>query len=99
MNRDEILAILRRHEQELRQLGVVRLSLFGSTARAENRADSDVDMAALFDPASELSAIDIAGIELRISEILGGKEVDLVEEPAKRPSLRRQIERDRILAF
>lgn len=98
MTRDEIIATLRRHEKELRGLGVVRLSLFGSTARGEDRADSDVDIAADFDPAAELSAIDIAGVEARLTEILG-REVDLLEEPARRPSLRQEIERDRVLAF
>lgn len=99
MTKDEIIATLRRHEAELRALGVVRLSLFGSTARGEDRADSDIDIAANFDPAAELSAIDIAGIEARLCEILGGRSVDLVEEPVRRPSLRREIERDRLRAF
>jgi predicted nucleotidyltransferase len=34
MNRDEVIAKLRQHEPELKAVGVVRLSLFGSTARA-----------------------------------------------------------------
>ena len=99
MTREQIIATLRRHEPELRRLGVAQLSLFGSTARAENRADSDVDVAVLFKPEARLSVFDIAGVELRLSEILGGRAVDLVEEPARRASLRREIERDRVRAF
>jgi predicted nucleotidyltransferase len=98
MSRDEIIAILRRHEAELRQLGVTHLSLFGSTARGDQVPHSDVDIAARFDPAAELSGFDIAGIELRLSEILGCK-VDLVEEPVRRPSLKKALDRDRVDAF
>ncbi len=54
MSRDEIINILRRHEAELRQLGVVRLSLFGLVARGEAGPESDIDVAASFDPAARL---------------------------------------------
>ena len=98
MTRDEIIATLRRHEDELRRLGVLRLSLFGSTARGEDGPSSDIDIAATFDPAARLSIFDIAGIEARLTEILN-RSVDLLQEPARKPYLRREIERDRIRAF
>ena len=41
MNRDEAMSRLRRHEAELKALGVHHLYLFGSTARGEARPDSD----------------------------------------------------------
>ena len=41
-----VVAILRAHEAELREAGIRRLSLFGSVARGDNEADSDVDLAA-----------------------------------------------------
>lgn len=43
MNREEVLQILRTHQQELKDLGVRSLELFGSVARNEARPDSDVD--------------------------------------------------------
>jgi predicted nucleotidyltransferase len=43
---DGIIAILRSHELELRRAGVRRLSLFGSAARGEANATSDIDLAA-----------------------------------------------------
>jgi hypothetical protein len=98
MSRDDIIATLRRHRDELHKLGVVHLSLFGSVARGEDRPDSDIDIAATFDPAARLSGFDIAGVELRLSEILG-REVDLLEEPARRPSLKRALEKERVDAF
>ena len=44
MKRDEVLAILDAHREELQKLGVKSLSLFGSVARDEAHADSDVDL-------------------------------------------------------
>lgn len=99
MSRDEIITILRRHEAELRRLGVAQLSLFGSVARGDDGTDSDVDIAAQFDPNARLGVFAIAGIEARLTEILGGRPVDLLEEPARRPSLKQEIERDRVRAF
>ena len=44
MERSAALARLKQHEAELKRLGVEQLYLFGSTARDEARADSDVDL-------------------------------------------------------
>jgi predicted nucleotidyltransferase len=44
-----VLAALRDHEAEFRAAGIVRLSLFGSTARHEARIDFDIDLLAAFD--------------------------------------------------
>jgi predicted nucleotidyltransferase len=41
----------------LREAGFRRLSLFGSVARGDAEADSDVDLAAEFDPAAEMDLI------------------------------------------
>jgi uncharacterized protein len=44
MDRDTAISLLKAHEAELRRLGIQRLYLFGSTARGDARADSDVDL-------------------------------------------------------
>src|SRR5271156_5687338 len=44
MKRDDALNLLRQHESELHNLGVAHAYLFGSVARDEAGADSDVDM-------------------------------------------------------
>ncbi|MHB8255458.1 MAG: nucleotidyltransferase family protein, partial [Acidiferrobacter sp.] len=50
MNRQRVLELLSRSKPELRaRFGVVRLALFGSTARDEATADSDVDVLVAFD--------------------------------------------------
>ena len=40
--RERVLAILRRHEPDLRARGITRLRLFGSTARGEAGPGSDI---------------------------------------------------------
>ena len=44
MRRETAIEAIRAHVGELRALGVASLSLFGSVARDEARADSDVDV-------------------------------------------------------
>jgi predicted nucleotidyltransferase len=44
MERDQVIAALKAHEEELRMVGVLSVSLFGSVARGENSAQ-DVDVA------------------------------------------------------
>ena len=48
--RDETMRRLRDAEPQIRQLGVRRLSLFGSVARGEARPGSDVDLLVEFIP-------------------------------------------------
>jgi predicted nucleotidyltransferase len=101
MNRDTAIAIIKRHEAELRQLGVVSLSLFGSTARNEAGSDSDIDVAIRTDH-SFPHALEyfgrLADIQQRLSDILGTN-VDVIHEPATRPPLQRAIDQDRQLAY
>jgi|SRR5690349_13912811 uncharacterized protein len=51
MHRDEVIARLRQTEPALRDFGVNALYLFGSHARGEARADSDIDI--FVDPVSD----------------------------------------------
>ncbi len=50
LTRDVAMACLAQAESDIRALGVARLSLFGSVARNEARADSDVDLLVQFAP-------------------------------------------------
>ena len=98
MKQDEVVAALRAHEPELRAAGVVRLSLFGSTARDEAGVDSDIDLLAAFDDARLLSLLDVIGIENRIADLLG-RPVDLIEEGALRARARQSANREAVRAF
>ena len=60
-----------------RRYHIRRLSLFGSVLRDDFRADSDVDVLVEFDSDHIPGLIALAGMELELSEILGGRSVDL----------------------
>lgn len=54
-----------------------KLSLFGSVLRDDFRPDSDVDVLVEFEPEHTPGLLRFAGIELELSELLGGRKVDL----------------------
>lgn len=95
---DRVIVALRAHEVELRNAGIRRLSLFGSVARGDDAANSDVDLAAEFDPGTRMDLFRLGALERRISEIID-RRVDLLPEPVEKPRLRASIERDRRRAF
>ena len=94
----EIIGILREHETALRAAGIRALSLFGSVARGQARANSDIDLAAEFDPTAKMDLIRLIGLERELRELLG-REVQILPEPIRRPRLRAEVERDRVRAF
>jgi len=100
MQRDAALAVLREHAEELRALGVLSASLFGSTARDEATALSDVDIAVVLTPGPR-GFRHIARMRDLRTVLSGwlGLPVDVVEEPIVRPRVRAEIERDRARAF
>lgn len=65
---------------------IVRLSLFGSTARNEHGPISDIDLLAAFDDTRRISLVDIAGMESNLAKLLGCN-VDLIEEGTLKPPL------------
>jgi hypothetical protein len=100
MNREAALAIIKRHQAELKELGVLSLSLFGSTARDETTDNSDIDIAVRLSegPHGFAYFARLDRIEARLSELLG-RQVDVVPEPAPAQRIQKAIERDRRLAF
>lgn len=94
MNRTQALQVLARAKPELtRRFGVIRLALFGSTARGEALPGSDVDIVVSFDgPATSRRYF---GVQFYLEDALGCP-VDLVTEKAMRPELRPFIEREAV---
>jgi hypothetical protein len=94
----EVLSTLRAHQQVLRQAGITRLSLFGSVARNESGPDSDIDLAAEFNPGARISLLDVVRLERELGELLG-REVQILPEPIRKERLRKNVDQDRIRAF
>jgi len=79
ITKEEILNVLAKDKPELqRRFKVSRMALFGSYARGEQRADSDVDILVEVDPSIGLDFVTLAE---RIEKLLGVA-VDLVSSRA-----------------
>jgi predicted nucleotidyltransferase len=100
MRRDAALAILQAHATELKRLGVLSVSLFGSAARDEAGEDSDIDLAVRLTegPRGSPHLKRMEHLREVLSDMLG-RPVDVVEEPTSRPRIQAEIERDRQRAF
>lgn len=54
-----------------------RLSLFGSQLKGTAGPDSDIDLLVEFEPGARTTLLDMAQIEIELSQLLGGRKVDL----------------------
>ena len=79
-------------------MGVSHAAVFGSVARGEARADSDIDVMVELDPDRPLGIFDYARLKLYINELLNGAS-DVVNRRTLKPLLRDSILRDAVHAF
>jgi predicted nucleotidyltransferase len=98
MRTQAALDILRRYEGDLRERGVRRAALFGSTARGGNRPDSDIDIMIEVDPEAHITVFDYAGLKEYIASLFDGP-VDVVNVDGLKPHVRRTAAADAIYAF
>lgn len=80
-NKEAILTIARRH-------GLHNIRIFGSVARGEDTAKSDIDL--LVDSDKGCTLLDIGGAIVKLQELLGRK-VDIVTERGLHWYLREKI--------
>jgi predicted nucleotidyltransferase len=95
MDREQVIAILSEMELASR---VVRLSQFGSTARREERHDSDVELLAAFDDSRRISLLDVAGIEWQSSRV-PARSVEPIDVRSLKPQARKHVEAVAVRAF
>ena len=98
MDRQTVIQRLSSNKERLQALGLRRLSLFGSMARDDAVADSDVDLAVVLDDEAGIDLFRFAAISEQVTGMLGVP-VDLVIEPARNPRMQAQIERDRLRVY
>ena len=72
----------------MRRRGVVRAGVFGSIARGEANAESDVDFLVEFEKGRTL--LDLSGLRLDLAEVLGC-DVDVATPKSLHPELRDRI--------
>ena len=98
MPRSEALKRLRALAKALRQHGATSLYLFGSTARNEAGAGSDLDLFVDYDPRSRFSALDLVAAK-RLLENGLGVPVDLTTRNGLHPLIRSKIEAEATKVF
>lgn len=98
MERERVIAILREHQVELKAGGVEHLSLFGSVARGDAGARSDIDILAELDRTKYRSLFALGGLHTRLSEWLDN-DVDLAIADRLRPPFRENILKETIVVF
>ena len=79
--RAEIMAAAARH-------GATNVRVFGSVARGDADADSDVDFLVDFEPGRSL--LDLAGLLVELEDLLGHR-VDVVTEPGLKARIRQRV--------
>ena len=98
MRRDDAIRLLKQAEPELRARGVLALALFGSTARGEERPDSDVDLLVDLDRNRRITLFDLSEIKFFASDVLG-HQADVAIRTNLRPGYRDGIEKDAVHVF
>jgi predicted nucleotidyltransferase len=94
----DALETLRTHERDLRRLGVTHAAVFGSVARGEASADSDIDVLVELDAARPIGIFEYARLKLYIGQLFDGAG-DVVNRRTLKPLLRGNILRDAVDAF
>ncbi len=93
MERDETIGLLRQHVADVQRFGVSSLAVFGSVAREEADARSDVDMVVEF--AGPPTFDGYMGLKFYLEDLLGCP-VDLVTRDSLKPRLKAVVEGEAI---
>jgi uncharacterized protein len=89
MRRNQVLKILHDHRAQINMYGVKSLAVFGSIARDEARAGSDVDVLVEFDPPPTFERY--MDLKFYLEELLGCP-VDLGTPSTLKPRIRPRIQ-------
>ena len=100
--RHPILCTLRALQPQLHAAGVAHVSVFGSVARGEDTASSDVDLALDLAPGAAPEGFQFILFIERLQQMLAlalSRSVDVVILPVRRRELREALGRDAIAVF
>ena len=94
-----VLQVIRSQRDTLCSLGVQHAQIFGSVARGDANADSDVDVIIDPDPAVKFSLIDLATVREILQTALG-RNVDVVTaRGVEQSTFSQEVEEDSVSAF
>lgn len=93
MSRKEVISLIQQHRSYLSKFGVKSLAIFGSFARGEETANSDIDILVEFEGAATFDGF--MDTKFYLEDLLSTK-VDLVVPQALKPRLKENIMKDLI---
>jgi predicted nucleotidyltransferase len=88
LSRDRVIHLLREHRAEMDGFGVRSIDLFGSVARDEAAAESDLDV--LVDFGDELTFNNYMGLKFFLEDLLATR-VDVVTPGTLHPRIERAV--------
>lgn len=95
---DRVLDLLRKHQPELRAMGVIHAGVYGSVARGEDTATSDIDILIEADRSRVRDLFDYGGIQEALQRWVGG-DVDVKDRAWMKPDFINRISKDHVSAF
>jgi hypothetical protein len=98
MDREAAIQVLRRNADALRARGVRHAALFGSVARGEAEAGSDVDILIELEPGAAPDMFSYAGLTQYVADLFPGR-VDVVSRDSLKPRIRPRVMADAVYAF
>lgn len=94
----EVVKNLQAHRDALADRHISHLWVFGSVARGEERANSDVDVIVEIAPDAKMSLTAFSRLQLDLSDLLGHP-VDLAEWRTLRPHVTEEAKSDAVMVF
>lgn len=98
-----VIKALKSIREELGTLGVIHAGLFGSTARGEDREDSDIDIIIEIDTDRVGDVLELVKIAERIRDAIAAccpdASVDVADSATLRPGIRKAAEQEAIYAY
>ena len=98
MEREHVIATLKAHEAELSARGVRHAALFGSVARGEGSAASDLDILIELLPDAPVGMWEYVGITQFLGDLFPER-VDVANRARLKAHVRPAAERDAVYAF
>lgn len=98
MDRDTALERLRRYQGELQERGILHAAVFGSVARGEATAESDLDILIEIDPSLSMDIYAYAGLKRFVADLFP-LPTDVVNRTALKEGLRPCAQQEAFYAF
>jgi uncharacterized protein len=98
MDKNRIIATLLENRAELERKGVLHAALFGSRARGDAKAKSDIDVMIDLDPESEIGVFEYVGLKEFIAGLFDSP-VDVVNRNGLKPYVKPAVLADAVNVF